>query len=150
MEQHEADALVRAIFRDVIDGRDYDRYDDLFDPAFVDHSPFGEMHGKHGFLAFLMPLHEAFPRDLHHEIGDVLLLTDDLAVWNVHATGIFDGSFMGIPGQGQRLDLHAANAGRMRAGRAVEHWALGPIGLAAMLAQMGIDPAVLAGAGAAA
>jgi predicted ester cyclase len=47
----------------------------------------------------------------------------ELAAWLVRVTGTHTGEMMGIPPTGKRIELVSPNIGRIRDGRAVEHWA---------------------------
>ena len=46
-----------------------------------------------------------------------------MAAWLVRTTGTHTGEMMGIPPSGRRIELLSPNIGRMRDGRAAEHWA---------------------------
>jgi len=109
----------------------------------VDHTPLGDAVGREAFTGFLEGFRAALP-DFRHEVADVMLVGDDVAVWRVRVLATFTGTFMGVQGQGQPLDLYLANAGRVRDGRLAEHWSLGPDTLGELLGQLGIQPAVRA------
>lgn len=140
MDQAEATALNHEIFGKIIDGGDYSLIDTYFTPDFVDHSPLGDLKGKEAFTGMLEGFRAAMP-DFRHDVSDVAVITDDIAVWRVHVTATFTGEFMGVKGQGQPIDLWVTNAGRRAAdGRVCEHWGLGPDSLAEMAQQMGLPP----------
>jgi predicted ester cyclase len=47
----------------------------------------------------------------------------DMVAWNVRTTGTHTGEMAGIPPTGRRIELLSPNIGRVRDGRAAEHWA---------------------------
>jgi predicted ester cyclase len=138
MDQAEATQVIRRLFTEVIDGRDYAKLDELVDPGYVDHGGMGVTHGHEGFTAMLEMFGAALP-DFRHEVSDVTLIGDDTAIWQVHVTATFSGEMMGARGNGEPIDLWVANACRFRDGRVVEHWGLAEEGLATMLGQMGLQ-----------
>jgi len=141
MDQAQAQTLIARVFGEVIDGGDYSRIGELFDPDFVDHGPMGDTHGHDGFTGMLDAFRIAMP-GYRHETSDINLLDDSTLVWQVHLTAAFTGEMMGASGDGQPIDLWVANAARVRDGRIVEHWGLGPEGAARMMGQMGIGQPV--------
>jgi len=138
MERTVAVQLVCGLMNEVVDGARYERFDRYFDPDFVDHTPLGDAVGKDAWVAFLDGFRAALP-DFRHEVGDVNVITDDLITWRVRVRATFTGTFMGQPGSGQTIDVHVVNAARVRGGRVVEHWSLGPESLAEMLSQMQVQ-----------
>ena len=80
-----------------------------------------------------------------HDVSDLTLVGDDMALWQVHLTARFTGEFMGAHGTDQQVELWVANAARFADdGRVREHWGLAQDSLGHMLAQMGIDAAAMA------
>ena len=77
-----------------------------------------------------------------HDVSDLTLIGNEMAVWQVHLVASFTGEFMGTQGTGQPVDVWVANAARFAEdGRIREHWGLGHEGLNQMLAQMGLNTA---------
>jgi predicted ester cyclase len=139
--EHDVAGLIGGIFRDVIDGGQYERFDAYFTPDYVDHTPFGDAAGLEAFTGFLEGFRTALP-DFRHEVADVAAIGADRVVWRIRVTGTFTGSFMGVQGQGQPFDLYVANAARLRDGKVAEHWSRGPDSVAELGAQLGVEPAV--------
>jgi predicted ester cyclase len=137
VDQAQAEQLVRRIFSEVIDGGDYSLVPLLFDEDFQDHGPMGDTRGYDAFIGTLEAFRAALP-GYRHEIEDVRLIGDDVAVWQVRTIASFTGEMMGVRGQGQEIDLWFVNAGRLRDGRALEHWGPGPEGGARLLGAMGL------------
>jgi predicted ester cyclase len=75
-------------------------------------------------------------------VFDFVDLGDGHAAWTVHVTGTFSGEFMGIAGQGQKIDLWLSNAARIVDGKAAEHWGLSPQAAQRLFTQMGVDTLV--------
>jgi predicted ester cyclase len=144
MDDDSAAILVGRIFTDVVDGGRYDAFEELFDPEFVDHTRMGDVQGRAGFEQFVEGFRQAFGGQLRHEVSDVRVIGDDFALWRVRFTGRFSGSLAGVTGDGRPVDVWVANAGRLRNGRAVEHWGLGPESAGELFEQMGIPLAALA------
>ncbi len=125
--------LVREIF-EMINSQDYGRVSELVHEDYVDHgSPEGEVHGPEGFL-------EAIPDDVfsecHREI-DLLIVEGDLAAWRTTFTGVHTGELMGLAPTGRRVSVEILSIGRMKDGKAIEHWGGPDIG--AIMAQLGVD-----------
>ena len=124
--------LVFDIF-DMINTRSYDRVHDLIHPDYVDHgSPLGDVKGPDGFLA-LSALFDAAFTGGHNEV-DMVISEGDLAAWRVTFTGTHTGELMGMPASGKEVRFQGFNFGRIKDGKAIEHWAI--IDVAAMMAQI--------------
>jgi predicted ester cyclase len=129
--------LVRDIF-EMINSEDYGRVRELIHEDYVDHgSPVGEVRGPEGFLAAIQPFTSAFSDD-HSEI-DLLITEGDLAAWRSTFTGVHSGELMGVPPTGRRVSVEILNIGRMKDGKAIEHWGGPDIG--ALMAQLGVSQA---------
>jgi predicted ester cyclase len=57
----------------------------------------------------------------------------------VRGSGTHTGDGLGFPATGKRFETTAANVGRIRDGRAIEHWS--EQGMFPMLVQLGVIPA---------
>ena len=99
----------------------------------------GDIVGIDAFRESLKPYREAMP-DLRLPVSQFTMISDDIAIFAVHATGTFTGSLMGIPGNGRQLDLWVPNAVRFRDGKAAEHWGFGPEGYQMLVEQLGLTP----------
>ena len=74
---------------------------------------------------------------MHCEV-DTVIAKGDLCAWLVRTTGTHTGGGLGFPATGRRFETVSANVGRLRDGRAAEHWA--EQGMFPMLVQLGIIP----------
>ena len=132
----DAKQLVRRMFDEVINQGQLDKVDEYFDPDYVDHGPMGDLPGLDNFKTLVQAWRSAFP-DVHCEVGN-LIEEGDLVAWTVHTTGTHTGDGLGFPATGKRIETVSANLGRIRNGKAVEHWA--EQGMLATLQQIGIIP----------
>ena len=133
----DAKQLIRDIF-EMINTEDYGRVRELIHEDYVDHgSPAGEARGPEGFLEGVKPFTSAFS-DGHSEI-DLLIVDGDMAAWRSTFTGTHDGDLMGLPPTGRRVSLEILNIGRMKDGKAIEHWGGPDVG--ALMAQLGMAQA---------
>ena len=128
--------LIRRIFDEVINEGRMDAIDELFTDDYVDHGPMGDMHGRDVFRQLVEMWRAAVP-DVHCEV-DNLVVDGDLAGWTVRTTGTHTGDGLGFPATGKRFETVSANIGRLRDGRATEHWA--EQGMFPMLVQLGVIP----------
>ncbi len=78
----------------------------------------------------------AFP-DMEIHAEDVIA-EGDLAAWRVVGSGTNTGEMMGMPPTGKRVDFTGVDMGRIKDGKAVEHWT-GDTTFR-MLQQLGIIP----------
>jgi predicted ester cyclase len=91
-------------------------------PDAVEHQRFGPHHpsGAAGVKAVITSLRSAFS-DFHLEIQD--LAVDGENVWlRMVGTGTNDGSFMGNPPTGRRMQTDVFDVCRVADGKIVEHW----------------------------
>ena len=128
--------LVRRIFDEIINGGNLDAADELMAEDFLDHGPMGDMQGREAFKGLVGQYQAAVP-DLHCEV-DHLIQEGDTVGWVVRTTGTHTGDQLGFPATNKSFETLSANIGRMRDGRAVEHWA--EQGMFPMLMQLGVLP----------
>lgn len=132
----ETEALLRRMFDEVINQGRLEVVDELFAEDYVDHSPMGDLSGRESFKQMVARWRDAVP-DVHCEI-DSVIAQGDLCAWLVRATGTHTGEGLGFPATGRRFETVSANVGRLRDGRAAEHWA--EQGMFPMLVQLGVLP----------
>jgi predicted ester cyclase len=127
---------VRELFEVVINQGRIDQVEEYFAADYVDHGPMGDVPGIEAFKAVVTAWRAAFP-DVRCEVRN-LIQEGDLLAWTVHTTGTHTGDGMGFPATGRRVETVSANVGRIRDGKAVEHWS--EQGMLATLQQVGIIP----------
>jgi predicted ester cyclase len=96
--------------------------DELVDPSLVEHQNYGPGHapGAEGVKAVIASLRRAYS-DFHLEIEH--LAVDGELVWlHMKGGGTNDGSFMGNPPTGRKMQIDVFDLLRVRDGRLVEHW----------------------------
>jgi len=116
-----SEQLVQRIFDEIINSGNLDAADELMTEDFVDHGPMGTMEGVGAFKEMVAMWRAAVP-DVHCAV-ESYFEAGELAAWLVRVTGTHTGEMMGIPPTGKRIELVSPNIGRIRDGRAVEHWA---------------------------
>src|SRR3954467_13653561 len=135
-------ALLQRIFDEIINEGRLEMAGELFAEDYVDHGPMGDIQGREAFKGLVAQWRAAVP-DVHCVVENVV--TDgELAGWLVHTTGTHTGDGLGFPATGKRFETVSANLGRLRDGKAVEHWA--EQGMFPMLVQLGVLPAPAADA----
>lgn len=104
---------------------------------FVNHDPpFGASADREGMRTAGAMFRAAFP-DWHSDL-ELLVGEGDLVVEKFTASGTQRGEFMGVAGNGRRVQLHGINIFRVRAGRIVERW--GRLDDLGVLRQLGLVP----------
>jgi predicted ester cyclase len=136
-DQQKRDQIVR-IF-DILNRRELDELDAIFDASYVDHSPMGELCGVEPFKQMLGSWLAAFP-DSRFEVSNIVV-DGDLAAWQARFTGTNSGSLAGMPATGKAVDVLAVHMGRINEeGRPIEHWTGND--MLAMLQQLGLAPSL--------
>ncbi|HET6873690.1 MAG TPA: nuclear transport factor 2 family protein [Acidimicrobiales bacterium] len=141
----DGETVVRRIFEEVVNQGRLDVADELFAPDYVDHGPMGDVAGIEGFKGLLAQWISSVS-DLHCSVDNVVV-RGDLVGWTVRSRGVHTGDGLGFPATGKSFDTVSANVGRLRDGKAVEHWS--EQGMLPMLMQLGVLPPMGAAVGAA-
>jgi predicted ester cyclase len=114
-------AVIRRFVEEVQNQRNWDVYDELNDPEFVNLSaPPGVPADREGGKLYLGGFLNAFP-DCRFEIDD-MVAEDDRVVTKKTFTGTHTADFMDIPATGKKVTLQFVDIMRVRDGRIVEHW----------------------------
>jgi predicted ester cyclase len=129
-------AMLHRMFDEVINHGKLEVADELFAEDFLDHGPLGDLVGRDAFKDLVARWRQAV-LDVHCEVRTIV--TDgEYAGWLVYTTGTHTGDGPGFPATGKSFSTVSPNLGRIRDGRAVEHWA--EQGMFPMLIQLGIIP----------
>jgi predicted ester cyclase len=124
IEQNETErnkAVIRRFVEEVQNQKNWDVYDELNDPEFVNlSSPPGVPADREGGKAYLGGFLNAFP-DCHFEIDD-MIAEGDQVVTKKTFTGTNTADFGEIPATGKSVTLQFTDIMRVRDGRIVEHW----------------------------
>ncbi len=114
-------AVVRRFVEEVQNNKNWDVYDELNAPDFVNLSaPPGIPNDREGGKMYLRALADAFP-DARFTIDDMIAEGDRVATKKTFA-GTHTGDFAGIPATGNRVSIQFADILRLRDGVVVEHW----------------------------
>ena len=130
------EAVARRLIEEGFNAGNLDVADELTSPDLVEHQRFGPGHapGAAGVKAVIASLHRAYS-DFRLEIQDLAVSGD--TVWlRMKGSGTNDGSFMGHPPTGKRMEIDVFDVIRVVDGRMVEHWGV-PDRLGALL-QLGL------------
>lgn len=131
-------AVIRRFVEEVQNKQDWDAYDELNAPDFVNLSaPPGVPADREGGKVFLQALAAAYP-DLHIRIDD-MVAEGDTVVTKKTMTGTSTGEFAGMPATGKPVTLQYVDFMRIRDGRIVEHWNC--FDQLSWLQQLGLAPA---------
>jgi predicted ester cyclase len=114
-------AVIRRFVEEVQNRKDWDAYDELNDPAFVNLSaPPGVPADREGGKVFLGGFFNAFP-DAQFTIDDMVAEGDRVATKKTF-TGTHTGDLGDIAATGNRVTVQYVDIMRVRDGRIVEHW----------------------------
>ena len=138
MSPEENKAIVRRWFAETDKGN-YAIVDELCAPDYVDHSPpLPEMpEGSTGVRRANELLRAAFP-DTVHTIEDQVA-EGDKVVTRLRGRATFRGEILGIPPNGQVVEIGGISIHRLADGKLVEHWAQAD--LLSFMQQLGAIPA---------
>ncbi|MBN8231539.1 ester cyclase [Corallococcus macrosporus] len=118
----------------------FDAFDTLVDPAFIDHDPIpGQQPGIPGLKDAYRQFLTAFP-DIHFTFEDVFC-EGDLVVGRGVIHGTHRGTFMGMAPTGRRVRWTGTRLFRVRGGQVTEGWInLDLLGLVAQLSAPSAQP----------
>jgi steroid delta-isomerase-like uncharacterized protein len=128
--------IVRRFFDEVESQGKLAVADELLAHDFVNHTPFGEMHGIQSAKQFGTMLRTAFP-DLYVTVKDQLAEGDKVATRWI-ARGTHQGEFQGVPPTGKRMEITGMVISRIANGKIVEQW--GNPDVFSMMQQIGAVP----------
>jgi steroid delta-isomerase-like uncharacterized protein len=132
-------AVIRRFVEEVQNGQDFDAYDELNDPDFVNlSSPPGVPADRAGGKVFLQAFAQAYP-DATFTI-EQMIAEGDQVVTKKTMSGTNTGDFAGIPATGKPVTFQYVDIMRVRDGRIVEHWNI--LDQLNWLTQLGVIPAV--------
>ena len=129
--------ITRRLFEEMESQGNLDVADDIFANDFVNHTPFGEMHGPEGAKQFVSKLRTAFP-DLQVTVEDQIAEGDKVAThWT--ARGTHKAKFQNIPPTGKQIEIRGIVISQIANGKIVEQW--GNPDVLGLMQQLGTVPA---------
>jgi predicted ester cyclase len=129
---------VRRFWEDAFNGRDLELVDGFVAPGYVNHNALpGTPPGPDGQRQLMTRLWDAFP-DGRFEIKQLAMDGDTVVCVGV-MSGTHEGTLLGVPATGRRVEWRQCHLFRMDAdGRALEHDAIRDD--VALMRQMGVAP----------
>jgi len=141
MESSETDrnkAVIQRFVEEVQNQRNWDVYDELNDPSFVNlSSPPGIPSDREGAKLYLGGMLAAFP-DARFTIDDMIAEGDQVATKKTF-TGTHSAALGDLPATGRAVRLQFVDIMRLRDGRIVEHWL--SMDQLSFMQQLGVIPA---------
>lgn len=113
-------AVIRRFVEEVQNQKNWEVYDELNDPEFVNHSAPPGMTDREGSKQYLDAFLGGFP-DCRVTIDD-MIAEGDQVVTKKTFRGTHTGEFAGIPPTGKPVTLQYVDIMRVRDGRITEHW----------------------------
>lgn len=94
--------------------------DDVFAEDVIDHTPFGESHGRDAVRELSEYLHSAFS-DYSLTVEE-LIAEEDTVTLRGTERGTHDGEFLDIEPTGQKVEFEIMEFNRMKDGQITERW----------------------------
>jgi steroid delta-isomerase-like uncharacterized protein len=137
MSVEENKAMLRGIYEECFNAQDLSAIDKYFAADYIEHSPeVPQPLDRQGFKNLLTMYWRAFP-DARFTI-EAVMGEGDMLAWRDTFTGTHQGELMGIPPTGKHISITGVHYGRVRDGKAAEHWA--GVDTLGMLQQLGVIP----------
>ncbi|GAA1670154.1 ester cyclase [Kribbella sp. NPDC056951] len=131
-------ALIRRFVEEVQNGKDFDAYDELNAPDFVNlSSPPGVPPDRDSGKVFLQAFAEAYP-DATFTIDD-MIAEGDQVVTKKTMSGTNTGDFGGVPATGKHVTVQYVDIMTVRDGQIIQHWNV--LDQLSWLTQLGVIPA---------
>jgi steroid delta-isomerase-like uncharacterized protein len=130
-------AVISRFVEEVQNQRNWDVYDELNDPGFVNHSAPRGMSDREGSKRYLKAFLDALP-DATFTIDD-MIAEGDQVVTKKTLHGTHAGELAGIPATGREVTLQYVDIMRVRDGRITEHWL--SMDQLSFMQQLGVIPA---------
>lgn len=117
----EARAVVGRLIEEVQSGGDFVLFEKLFDPGFIDHTPFpGYSPDKNGALAIYKTFRTGFP-DFRAEVHLQVVENGRVTSFKTYH-GTHQGPFMGLAPTGRKIAIPIMDIVEVRNGRITAHW----------------------------
>jgi steroid delta-isomerase-like uncharacterized protein len=134
-----AKAVVRRNTEEVQSRGNFEVFEELFAPDFLDHTPQpGRTPDRDGARELYRLLRVAFP-DFHAEIHWQAADGDLVTTYKTYH-GTHQGPFLGVAATGRKIHFETVDAMRVRNGQIIEHW--GVANLFSLMQQLGALPSM--------
>lgn len=136
-ETEQNKAIIRRFVEEVQNQKDWEVYDELNDPGFVNHSAPPGLSDREGSKQYLSAFLGGFP-DCRFTVDDMIAEGDQVVTKKTfHGTHTVE--FAGIPATGKPVTLQYVDIMRVRNGRITEHWL--SMDQLSFMQQLGLVPA---------
>lgn len=112
-------ALARRV-SEVVNARDYDAMDELFDPSFVDHNPAWNVRSLDELKGVIRAAVDAL--DFTANLDDLYAADGGRVIMHITFTGRHVGPFLGRMPTGRDVEWTSTEVYRMAGGKVVERW----------------------------
>jgi steroid delta-isomerase-like uncharacterized protein len=133
MSTEENKRVVKRLFSEVMNNRNFSVVNEVFDERSIHHGFTYPVVGPDGFKELLNQFVSGFP-DMHLEV-EKAIAEDDMVVTRGSWTGTHQGDFMGIPGTGKSVKVGYMDMWRMENGKCMENWV--QMDIAGLMQQLG-------------
>lgn len=113
-------ALIERMFNEVMNNKDLSNIAEFISPSFEHRSMPTPVPGPQGFSMIIQQFFSAFP-DMHINVQHVVAEDDKVATAG-YWTGTNEGSLMGMPATGAKINIPFIDLWRFENGKAVENW----------------------------
>jgi|SRR6185436_6875543 len=137
MANEENKNLIKQLFSECMNGRNFSLMDKIIAPGFINHGIPNAKTGPEGFKEILNQFLSGFPDmkiNLEHVIGD-----GDMVATHGYWTGTHQGSFMGIPATGKQTRTEFIDVWKIQNGKCIENWV--QMDMPGLMQQIGMMPA---------
>lgn len=112
--------VIEQLFNEGMNGRNFNTFDRLIAPEFVNHGMPNSHSGPDGFREIMQQFIDAFP-DMNIKVEHVVAEGDFVATQG-HWTGTNDGPFMGATPTGKSVRCDYVDFWKMKNGKCIENW----------------------------
>lgn len=137
MANEENKNLIKQLFSECMNGRNFSMMDKIIAPDFKHHGIPNAKGGPEGFKETLSNFLEGFPDmkiNVEHIIAD-----GEMVATRGSWTGTNKGSFMGMPATGKQIRIEFIDVWKIQNGKCIENWV--QMDMPGLMQQLGMMPA---------
>jgi steroid delta-isomerase-like uncharacterized protein len=113
-------AIIRRLVQEALNQGNLNVLDELFDPAFVEHSSPDQPTGPDGVKQFVSIVRAGFP-DLQVTVSHLIAEGDEVVVRTIWQ-GTHQGAYAGMPPTGKQVSRTLIHIFRIRNGKITDEW----------------------------